>query len=170
MPAGPASPPGETNGGTGLRGTVVRLGIAAVVILVSGPVVAAAADGIVRTSGLDATFIGAVLLAGATSLPELVVSLTAVRLGAFDVAVGNLFGSNALNMVVVLPVDIVTAEPVLRTAAPSVAVAAAAAVGLMAMALAAIVTEEPTSARRLEPDALAVLIAYGAALVLVWFS
>lgn len=49
-------------------------------------------------------------------------------------------------------------------------VVGAAAIGLMAMALAAIVTEERTSARRLEPDALAVLIAYVAALGLVWFT
>ncbi len=170
MPGGPAPPSIDGSSGAGLRGTLVRLGVAAVVILISGPVVAAAADGVVQTSGLGATFIGVVLLAAATSLPELIVSLTAVRLGAFDVAVGNLFGSNALNMVVVLPVDIATVEPVLESTAPSVAVAAVAAVGLMAMALAAIVTEEPTSARRLEPDALAVLIAYGAALALVWFN
>jgi cation:H+ antiporter len=48
--------------------------------------------------GTTATFIGTSLVAITTSLPELVVSISAVRLGAFDLAVGNLFGSNAFNM------------------------------------------------------------------------
>lgn len=168
VPASPTRVAGD--GGVGLRGTLLRLTGSAVVIVVSGPIVATAADGIVQTSGLGATFTGVVLLAGATSLPELIVSLTALRIGALDVAVGNLFGSNALNMVVVLPVDVVNAGPALAAAPPSVAVAGAAAVGLMAMALAVIVAEQPTSVRRLEPDALAVLLAWIAALALVWTS
>lgn len=169
-PMTPIGPPTETPVGPGVHGTLGRLGAAAAVIFVSGPVTATAAEGIVQTSGLNSTFVGAVLLAAATSLPELVVSLTAVRIGAIDVAVGNLFGSNALNMVVVLPVDIVVSGPVLSQVSPTVAVAGVCAVGLMAMALAAIVTEEPTHARRLEPDALAVVLAYLGALALLWFS
>jgi cation:H+ antiporter len=46
-------------------------------------------------------------VATATSLPELVSSLAAVRLGAFDLAVGNLFGSNVFNMGVLFLLDIV---------------------------------------------------------------
>lgn len=46
------------------------------------------------------------VVALATSLPEMVTSLAAVRLGAYDLAVGNLFGSNAFNMMLVLPTDI----------------------------------------------------------------
>ncbi|MBX3326460.1 MAG: hypothetical protein KF682_11230 [Nitrospira sp.] len=44
---------------------------------------------------ITATFIGTSLVAITTSLPELVVSIAAVQWGAFDLAVGNLFGSNA---------------------------------------------------------------------------
>ena len=40
-----------------------------------------------------------------TSLPELVASIAAVRLGAFDLAIGNTFGSNAFNMVLFVPLD-----------------------------------------------------------------
>jgi cation:H+ antiporter len=41
-----------------------------------------------------------------TSLPELVAATAAVRLGAFDLAVGNLFGSNAFNMAAFFFVDV----------------------------------------------------------------
>jgi cation:H+ antiporter len=49
-------------------------------------------------TGLSAGFIGATLLALVTSLPELVATTAAVRLGAYDLAIGNLFGSNFFNM------------------------------------------------------------------------
>ncbi|MGB5007961.1 MAG: hypothetical protein WBO39_13565 [Ferruginibacter sp.] len=49
-------------------------------------------------TGLGNSFFGTLFLAAATSLPELVVSLAALRLGALDMAVGNLLGSNVFNM------------------------------------------------------------------------
>ena len=53
---------------------------------------------IARQTGLETGFVGAALLAIATSLPELVTVIAAVRFGAYDLAVGNLFGSNIFNM------------------------------------------------------------------------
>ncbi len=50
---------------------------------------------------LGATFVGSLFLAIATSLPEIVTGLTAVRLGNLDMALGNIFGSNMFNMFVV---------------------------------------------------------------------
>jgi cation:H+ antiporter len=50
---------------------------------------------------------GTWLVGLATSLPELVTSLAAVRLRAYDLAVGNLFGSNALNMTIFAVLDAV---------------------------------------------------------------
>ncbi|HSR54523.1 MAG TPA: sodium:calcium antiporter [Acidobacteriota bacterium] len=50
--------------------------------------------------GWQNTFIGSLFIAFATSLPEMVVTVTAARLGAIDMAVGNLFGSNLFNILV----------------------------------------------------------------------
>lgn len=50
---------------------------------------------------LGATFVGAVFLALATSLPEIATSVAAVRLGNLDLALGNLFGSNMFNIAVI---------------------------------------------------------------------
>jgi cation:H+ antiporter len=49
-------------------------------------------------TGLGNSFFGTLFLAAATSLPELVVSLAALRMGSIDIAVGNLLGSNVFNM------------------------------------------------------------------------
>ena len=50
---------------------------------------------------LGATFVGAFFLALATSLPEIVTSISAVRLGNLDLALGNIFGSNMFNIFVI---------------------------------------------------------------------
>jgi cation:H+ antiporter len=46
-------------------------------------------------------FVGMILIAVATSLPELVVTISAARIGAVDIAVGNILGSNIFNMVII---------------------------------------------------------------------
>ena len=56
-------------------------------------------------TGLSGTFIGTTLVAVTTSLPELVASLTAIRIGAIDLAIGNALGSNAFNIVLFAPLD-----------------------------------------------------------------
>jgi cation:H+ antiporter len=49
-------------------------------------------------TGLGHSFFGTLFIAAATSLPELVVSLSALKRGSLDMAVGNLLGSNVFNM------------------------------------------------------------------------
>lgn len=111
---------------------------------------------------------GSVLLAITTSLPELVTSLVAVRIGAHDLAVGNLFGSNAANMGILVIVDAsYTDGPLLAAVDPGQATAAMGAVLLMALATPAIVTGSETRIRRLEPDAVVLLAAYVGALVAI---
>jgi cation:H+ antiporter len=61
-------------------------------------------------SGLSETFFGTLFLAAATSLPELVVSFVAIRIGAFDLLVGNLLGSNIFNIFVLALTDLFYTE------------------------------------------------------------
>jgi len=51
------------------------------------------------TLHLGESVVGLILLAVVTSLPEMVVCLASARLGALDLALGNIFGSNIFNMV-----------------------------------------------------------------------
>lgn len=74
-------------------------------ILLAAPYLVESADEIATHSGLGHTFIGTTLVALATSLPELVSTLAAFRMGAPDLALGNIFGSNAFNMILFVPLD-----------------------------------------------------------------
>jgi cation:H+ antiporter len=56
--------------------------------------------------GLEASFIGTLFLAVSTSLPELVISFSALRLGLLDMAVGNVLGSNMFNLLIIFAADV----------------------------------------------------------------
>jgi len=73
---------------------------------------------IAEVTGLKAGFVGTLFLAICTSAPEIVVSISAVRLGAPEMAVGNVIGSNLFNMGVVVFIDdlFYTAGPILSYA------------------------------------------------------
>ncbi|MEK6672099.1 MAG: sodium:calcium antiporter [Nitrospirota bacterium] len=63
-------------------------------------------EGIAEATGLGQTFVGNIFIAVSTSLPEVVVSIAAVRAGAVDLAIGNLFGSNIFNILILALDDI----------------------------------------------------------------
>ena len=88
-----------------LRLAVVGYLIAAAFIIGAGTWLAFVGEEIAHLTSLGTTFIGTLLLATTTSLPEAVVSMTALRLGARDMAVANMLGSNLFNMGIVLAVD-----------------------------------------------------------------
>ena len=56
--------------------------------------------------GLEASLIGTIFLAISTSLPELVISLSSVRMGFMDMAVGNVLGSNMFNLLIIFAADV----------------------------------------------------------------
>lgn len=102
--AGPKQPgPGLTKE---LAGPAAGYAGAALVILAAAPRLAASAERLAELTGLGQSFIGTTALALATSLPELVATFTAFRIGAPDLALGNIFGSNAFNMILFLPLDL----------------------------------------------------------------
>ncbi|MCK5780784.1 MAG: hypothetical protein KAH04_07160 [Psychrilyobacter sp.] len=55
---------------------------------------------------LGQSFVGLILIALATSLPELTVSIEAIKLGSFDMAAGNLLGSNIFNIMIIFITDL----------------------------------------------------------------
>jgi cation:H+ antiporter len=56
--------------------------------------------------GWQTTFVGTLLIAAATSIPELVVTISALRLKAADMAIANLLGSNLFNMLMLAADDV----------------------------------------------------------------
>lgn len=78
--------------------------ISAAFIIGAGIWLAIIGDEIATVTGWGESFVGSLLLGFTTSLPEIVVSYSAMRIGAIDLAVANLIGSNLFNMTVI-PID-----------------------------------------------------------------
>jgi cation:H+ antiporter len=114
--AAAAAPPGTK---VDVRGEWWRFGLSAVVVLVAGSWLPGLADGLAQALGLSRSFVGTVFMALVTTLPEMAVTLAALRLGALDMALGNLLGSNLFN-VTILAVDdaCYVRGPLLADAAP----------------------------------------------------
>jgi cation:H+ antiporter len=81
-----------------LRRGVLGFALSALVLGLVVPQLVSASTDIAEMTGLGHSFVGTALLSVVTSLPELLAALAAVRMGAFDLAVGNLFGSSVFNM------------------------------------------------------------------------
>lgn len=78
----------------------------AVVTGVAGWILMEAAKGIADQAGLSDTLVGGLFTAFATSTPELVTTIAAIRIGALTLAVSNIFGTNCFNMLVVAAADV----------------------------------------------------------------
>ena len=128
------------------RADVVRLAAATAVVFVASLFLPSAAEGIADTLGVSGGVVGVVGVALATSLPEVVTSAVALWRGSPGLVVGNVFGSNVFNIAVLLPGDIVLDEgPLLAAAMSEQAVTAAFGLGLMLLALLALVDRMPWS-------------------------
>ena len=143
------------------RGLVLRACAASVAILVLGVLLVLSAEEIARQSGLGASFVGVTLLAGATSLPELTTSITAVRMGAYTMAISNIFGSNLIMLVLVLPADLLFTEgPILRAAGPTVTLAIGFGMLVTSIFLVGLIVRRKPRVGRLGADSILVLAGF----------
>jgi cation:H+ antiporter len=88
------------------RAVGIRFALAAAAVVAAGIWLSLIGDEISRTTGWGNTFVGSLFLAITTSAPELVVAITALRIGAVDLAVADIFGANMLDIAVIFPVDL----------------------------------------------------------------
>jgi len=89
-----------------LRHAVTGYALTSAVVVAAGVWLPFVGKAIAETMGWGESFVGTLFIAAVTSLPEAAVSIAAVRLGALDMAMGNLFGSNLFNMAILAVDDI----------------------------------------------------------------
>lgn len=103
----------RTNSGTGRvelpesKGKPLYLTLALLIagvamLYLGGRWIVGGADSVGRLLGLSENVIGLVIVAVATSLPELITSIIAARRGSPDMAIGNAIGSNIFNIFLIL--------------------------------------------------------------------
>jgi cation:H+ antiporter len=89
------------------RSASLWLGFISMAVLtgMAGWILMEAAKGIADQTGLSETLVGGLFTALATSTPELVTTIAAIRIGALTLAVSNIFGTNCFNMLVIAAAD-----------------------------------------------------------------
>ncbi len=110
-----------------IRAVWIKFALAAAAVIGAGIWVSFLGDEIAQVTGWSTSFVGSLFLAISTSMPELVVTFAALRLGAIDMAVADILGSNMFNMAIIFPVDLFYTREAVLSAASSVHVITAAA-------------------------------------------
>ncbi|MFH0965616.1 MAG: hypothetical protein V2A58_16590 [Planctomycetota bacterium] len=114
-----------------------------------------------RSFTLGRTAVGTFLIAVVTSLPELVVTVAALRLGSLDMAFGNLFGSNMCNMAFVGVVALASpGRSLFASSSPIHALTGLLSVALTAVAIAALSRRESRPVPSFPWDAVVMLLLY----------
>ena len=131
-----------------LRTAILRYLAAAAVVVAAGTWLPFIGRDLADVMGWKTSFVGTLLIAGATSVPEFVVSVSALRLGAVDMAIGNLLGSNLFDILILAADDIAyTKGPLLRSVSPAHAVTAIAAVIMSGIFIVAMLYKPDTRIR-----------------------
>lgn len=151
---------------------------AGVVYAVSASVVIAAAmwlahtgEGLTHAMGWDASFVGTQFLAISTSLPELATSFAALRIGAPELAISNLLGSNLFNVGFVLTADdlVLVGAPLWSAIAPVHVLTAVFAILMTTVVVIALAVRRTAPRNRLlTPESGALLVLYAVASVMVF--
>jgi cation:H+ antiporter len=101
------------------RNIYLHFTISAVCIVGAGIWLAMLGDELSVATGLGASFIGSLLIGFSTTLPEITVSFSALRIGAIDLAVSNMIGSNLFNITIIVIDDLLYLKgPILSNIAP----------------------------------------------------
>lgn len=90
-----------------LSKAVKRYSLAAICVIALGIRLPETAGKLAEDMGWQQSFVGTVFVAFATSLPELVVTISALKIGALDLAISDLLGSNLFNLLVIALDDMV---------------------------------------------------------------
>ena len=121
-------------------------GGAAALVWIAGTRLSGYAEAISERTGLGAAFVGALLLGGITSLPELATTLSASIAGDADMAVNNIFGGVAMQVAVLAVADATLRTGAISAAAraPIILVQGVLLIGVLVLAMAGMIVGEPT--------------------------
>lgn len=160
---------GEASRRDGLRRLVLLTIASGAAITAGGFVLAQSGDAIATQTGIGASFVGAVLVATATSLPEVSTVLAAVRIRRYEMAVSDIFGTNLFDIALLFVADaIYGGRPILAEVGPFALVAALLGIALTTIYLAGLIERKNRAVARMGLDSAGVILLYGAGLLLLY--
>jgi cation:H+ antiporter len=156
----------ETDRSTGRLISLIVL--TAAVILSAGYMISSTADAIATKTGLASGIVGFVLIGLATSLPELSSITAAVRQRRYQMAIGDVFGTNIFNVLLIFVADVIYREgPVLGEAGRFEAVGSILSVILTGIFIVGLLERRDRTLLRMGYDSLAALLAFAAGIYLL---
>jgi hypothetical protein len=133
----------------------------AALIVLAATQLAKYGDVIALRTGLGGMFVGVLLMAGATSLPEVLTTISSINQGVPNLAAGNLFGSNMFNMFLLAVLDLVhRKERLLRKAAMRHALSGSLTVFLIGLVVFMVMADIKVSIAWIGVDSLLIILAY----------
>ncbi len=120
----------------GLRRVYFLFTVNAIVLMAAATALPVIGEALAVNMGWEETFVGTILLALATSVPEIVISIQAVRIGAVDLAIGGIFGSNLFDLLIIAFEDVAYVDgPILGAVSDQHLLTAIAAVTMTGIAI-----------------------------------
>ena len=149
------------------------LGASAAAILFASHFLAKSADVIAEKTGLGRSIVGVVMLATATSLPELGTGVSSIAIfDAPDLAAGDAFGSNLFNLIIIGLLDLIWRNgPILgavSTTSVLLALLGIGVIGLAGLSVAAHHATESGSGWYVSPLSVAILAIFFLSMYLVY--
>jgi len=144
-----------------LKGAVVKYAVNALAVVGAALFLPRIGAEIAVQTGLGQSFVGTIFIAIATSLPEVVVCIAALRIDAVDLAIGNLFGSNIFNVFILAVDDLFFLKgPLLTFAGRPHVLSALSAISMTAIAVISLIYRAEKKVLPLAWDSIGIVLVY----------
>jgi cation:H+ antiporter len=152
-----------------LSSAIVKTSIAAAVIFAAGFLLSRAGAVLATQTGLGQNLAGAVLLALATSLPEISTVTAAMRLRQYEMAIADILGTNLFNVMLIFLVDVVfRGDPVLNLVGDFSLLASLLCILMATIYLIGLIERRNRTIARFGVDSIAILVSYIGGLFLLY--
>jgi len=159
----------EDRSAPALPALIGRTVLGAGAILIAGYAIARSGEALAEQTGLGASFFGAVFLALSTSLPEITIVFSSVRLGRYAMAVSDILGANLVGLTLLFVVDAVyRGGPALAEVERFGTFAALLAIAVTALFVAGLLERRHAMVLRMGVDSLAVIGTYLAGVIVLY--
>jgi cation:H+ antiporter len=137
--------------GVSLLQNWARFTVLLILVMILGIWMARIGEKIVVVTGLSQTFTGTLLLGLATSFPEIIVTFSAIKAGSFNMAAGNVLGSNLFDLSVIPVLDFMTEDPIMGMLTNGQVLAAGIVLLISLVTIAGIAVKKPVQ-KRVSPE------------------
>jgi cation:H+ antiporter len=158
--------------GVTLKHAIFGYAVASLVIIVAATWLPFVGTALADAMGWHKSFVGTIFIAAATSLPEAVVTISALRLGAIDMAISNVLGSNLINILILAIEDVFYKKgPILSYVSPVHAISALSAALMSGIVIVGFLYRpEPRLMRAVGWISIALFMVYVANLYVLYFN